>query len=132
MQPVFLFTAGYTDSIPTSLSQPAATLPLAIFFQLSSPIQEVQNRAYAAALILTVIVLVISLGAKYFSKKLSKKQNMTFEAPHIRVKDLNVYIGHNHILKNISLDIPDKKIHIVHRSFGLRKNNIIENIQPPA
>jgi phosphate transport system ATP-binding protein len=35
---------------------------------------------------------------------------MTFEAPHIRVKDLNVYIGHNHILKNISLDIPDKKI----------------------
>ena len=69
-----LFTAGYTDSIPTSLSQPAATLPLAIFFQLSSPIQEVQNRAYAAALILTVIVLVISLGAKYFSKKLSKNK----------------------------------------------------------
>jgi phosphate transport system permease protein len=69
-----LFTAGYTDSIPTSLGQPAATLPLAIFFQLSSPIQEVQNRAYAAALILTVIVLVISLGAKYFSKKLSKNK----------------------------------------------------------
>jgi phosphate transport system permease protein len=69
-----LFTAGYTDSIPGSLGQPAATLPLAIFFQLSSPIQEVQNRAYAAALILTVIVLVISLGAKYFSKKLSKNK----------------------------------------------------------
>jgi len=67
-----LFTAGYTDSIPTSLGQPAATLPLAIFFQLSSPIEEVQNRAYAAALILTIIVLVISLSAKYFSKKLSK------------------------------------------------------------
>jgi phosphate transport system permease protein len=67
-----LFTAGYTDSIPTSLHQPAATLPLAIFFQLSSPIDEVQNRAYAAALILTVIVLVISLTGKYFSKKLSR------------------------------------------------------------
>src|SRR5450432_2600929 len=35
---------------------------------------------------------------------------MTFESPHIRVKDLNVYIGENHILKNISIDIPDKKI----------------------
>jgi phosphate transport system ATP-binding protein len=35
---------------------------------------------------------------------------MTFEAPHIRVKDLNVYIGDHHILKNISIDIPDKKI----------------------
>jgi phosphate transport system ATP-binding protein len=35
---------------------------------------------------------------------------MTFDSPHIRVKDLNVYIGDNHILKNISIDIPDKKI----------------------
>jgi phosphate transport system ATP-binding protein len=35
---------------------------------------------------------------------------MTFESPHIRVKDLNVYIGDNHILRNISIDIPDKKI----------------------
>lgn len=69
-----LFTAGYTDSIPTSLDQPTATLPLAIFFQLSSPIEEVQNRAYAAALILTIIVLLISFTAKYFSKKLSKNK----------------------------------------------------------
>ncbi len=69
-----LFTAGYTDNIPTSLAQPAATLPLAIFFQLSSPIQEVQERAYGAALILTIIVLIISISAKYFSKKLSKNK----------------------------------------------------------
>jgi phosphate transport system permease protein len=69
-----LFTAGYTDSIPTSLDQPTATLPLAIFFQLGSPIEEVQNRAYAAALILTIIVLLISFTAKYFSKKLSKNK----------------------------------------------------------
>lgn len=69
-----LFTAGYTDSIPTSLSQPAASLPLAIFFQLSSPIEEVQNRAYAAAFILTVIVLVLSLAARYYSRKFSKNK----------------------------------------------------------
>jgi phosphate transport system permease protein len=67
-----LFTAGFTDSIPTSLSQPAATLPLAIFFQLSSPIQEVQDRAYASALILTFIVLVLSLAARFYSRKFSK------------------------------------------------------------
>ena len=67
-----LFTAGFTDSIPTSLDQPAATLPLSIFFQLSSPIQEVQNRAYAAATILTIIVLIISIAAKIASKNLSK------------------------------------------------------------
>lgn len=69
-----LFTAGYTDSIPTSLSQPVATLPLAIFFQLSSPIPEVQDRAYAAALILTLIVLALSLAARYYSHKFSKNK----------------------------------------------------------
>jgi len=67
-----LFTAGYTDNIPTSLSHPTATLPLAIFFQLGSPVEEVQNRAYAAALILTIIILLLSLSARYFSRKLSK------------------------------------------------------------
>jgi phosphate transport system permease protein len=69
-----LFTAGYTDSIPTSLSQPVATLPLAIFFQLSSPIHEVQDRAYAAALILTFIVLLLSVSARFFSRKFSKNK----------------------------------------------------------
>lgn len=67
-----LFTTGYTDHIPTSLSEPAATLPLAIFFQLSSPIPEVQNRAYAAAVILTVIILIISLSARLLSKRFDK------------------------------------------------------------
>jgi phosphate transport system permease protein len=67
-----LFTAGYTDNIPTSLSQPVATLPLAIFFQLSSPVEEVQGRAYAAALILTIIILALSLLTRYFGRKLSK------------------------------------------------------------
>lgn len=69
-----LFTAGYTDNIPTSLTQPTATLPLAIFFQLSSPIEEVQNRAYSAALILTVIILTLSFSARYFSRKFSKNK----------------------------------------------------------
>ena len=69
-----LFTAGFTDSIPTSLSQQAATLPLAIFFQLGSPVEEVQNRGYASALILTIIVLVLSLSARFFSRKFSKNK----------------------------------------------------------
>ena len=69
-----MFTAGYTDSIPTSLSQPAATLPLAVFFQLSSPIAEVQNRAYAAAAVLTLIVLVLSVGGRLIMNRFSKNK----------------------------------------------------------
>ncbi|MCD8101442.1 MAG: phosphate ABC transporter permease PstA [Alistipes sp.] len=69
-----MFTAGYTDSIPTSLSQPAATLPLAVFFQMSSPVREVQERAYAAALVLTLIVLVLSLGGRFITNRFSKNK----------------------------------------------------------
>lgn len=67
-----LFTAGYTDNIPSALNQPAATLPLSIFFQLGSPVEEVQNRAYASAIILTVMILILSFSARYFSSKFSK------------------------------------------------------------
>jgi phosphate transport system permease protein len=67
-----LFTAGYTDRIPTSLLRPVASLPLAVFFQLGTPYPEVQARAYASALILTVIVLVISLGSRWAAARLGK------------------------------------------------------------
>ena len=69
-----LFTTGYTDHIPTSLSQPTATLPLAIFFQLSSPIEEVKQRAFASAVVLTVIILVISILSRVFSHKYQKNK----------------------------------------------------------
>ena len=69
-----MFTAGFTDSIPTSLSQPAATLPLSVFFQLSSPNADVQDRAYSAALILIFIVLVISVTGRVITTHFSKNK----------------------------------------------------------
>ncbi len=67
-----MFTAGYTDRLPSGLTEPVATLPLAIFFQLSAPFQSVQTRAYASALILTVIILSISFLAQYTTRKLGR------------------------------------------------------------
>lgn len=69
-----MFTAGFSDNIPTSLSSPAPTLPLAVFFQLSSPMEEVQARAYASALILTLLVLTISIAARIITRRLSKNK----------------------------------------------------------
>jgi len=69
-----LFTAGYTDNIPTGLSEPVATLPLSIFFQLSSPVPEVQQRAYSSAVILTVLILMISLSSRALSKRYHKNR----------------------------------------------------------
>jgi phosphate transport system permease protein len=67
-----IFTAGFTDSIPYSLFGPAATLPLAIFFQLGTPFPEVQQRAYASTLILTVLILVISIVARVLTARFTK------------------------------------------------------------
>ncbi|MDZ7332461.1 MAG: phosphate ABC transporter permease PstA [candidate division KSB1 bacterium] len=67
-----LFTAGYTDYIPRSLFDPVASLPLAVFFQIGTPIPEVQQRAYASALILLIIVLVVSLIARLLNARYSK------------------------------------------------------------
>jgi len=67
-----LFTAGFSDRIPTSLFNPVATLPLAIFFQLGTPFPEVQGRAYASALILTFIILVISIASRVLTRRVTR------------------------------------------------------------
>ncbi len=69
-----LFTAGYTDRLPDSLLSPAASLPLAVFFQLGTPFPAVQQRAYASALVLTFIILAISLVSRQLAQRLSKHQ----------------------------------------------------------
>ena len=67
-----LFTAGFSDRVPASLADPAATLPLAIFFQLGTPFPEVQQRAYASAAVLTLIILIISLAGRAMSRKVTR------------------------------------------------------------
>ncbi|MHB1459816.1 MAG: phosphate ABC transporter permease PstA [Armatimonadota bacterium] len=67
-----LFTAGYTDHIPSSIMDPTATLPLAIFFQLGTPFEEVHQRAYAAALVLVVMVLTVSVISRLISARLNR------------------------------------------------------------
>jgi len=67
-----LFTASFTDSLPYSLFKPVATLPLAIFFQLGTPFPEVQARGYAAALILTLIVLIVSILARSLTRRVTR------------------------------------------------------------
>jgi len=67
-----LFTAGFSDRIPTSLFHAAASLPLAVFFQLGSPFPEVRARGYASALILTMLILLISIISRLLARQLSR------------------------------------------------------------
>ena len=67
-----LFTTGYTDRLPHSLFDPVASLPLAVFFQLGTPFPEVQQRAYASAVILLVIVLLLSIISRLLTRRFTK------------------------------------------------------------
>lgn len=66
-----MFTAGFSDSMANSLSSPTATLPLAIFNWVTMP-DPFPGRAYAAALVLTVIVLILSLGGRWITNHFTK------------------------------------------------------------
>lgn len=67
-----LLTAGYSDSIPSSLNSPVATLPLAIFFQLGTPYPQAQERAYASAIILLGLIVMLSLATRASTGRFSK------------------------------------------------------------
>jgi phosphate transport system ATP-binding protein len=46
--------------------------------------------------------------------------------PHISVRNLNVYLTKNHILKNVSLDIPDKAITCIIGPSGCGKTTLLK------
>ena len=46
--------------------------------------------------------------------------------PHISVRNLNVYLTKNHILKNVNLDIPDKAITCIIGPSGCGKTTLLK------
>ncbi len=67
-----LFTAGFTDNMPGSILDPVASLPLAVFFQISSPVPAVQQRAYASALVLMLMVLAINAASRWIERRFTR------------------------------------------------------------
>lgn len=67
-----LFTAGFTDRIPTSVMDKTATLPLVIFFQLGTPFEHAHEQAYGAALVLIILVLSTSILARIIGARMGR------------------------------------------------------------
>ncbi len=65
-----LFTAGYSNYVPSSLLDPVASLPVAVYTLYNSPFAEVQEAAYAAAFVLLLIVLGLSVCSRILARKL--------------------------------------------------------------
>jgi len=67
-----LFTAGFSDAVPLAPGDPAATLLVAVFTLASSHIPRVQDRAYAAAAVLLLIVLALSALTRFAAHRLGR------------------------------------------------------------
>jgi phosphate transport system permease protein len=66
-----IFTSGYVDRMPSSLLDSGRTLSVHIF-DLTMNVAGGDQKAYASALILLILFLIISITANYLSTKLRK------------------------------------------------------------
>jgi len=67
-----LLTVGDSNYFPSSITDQTAALPTMILNLVSMPDQVVQNKAYAVAFILLMIMLLISIITRYLTKKSSQ------------------------------------------------------------
>lgn len=63
-----LFTTGFSDFIPTKITDPVSSLPLYILFNMNSPIILDREKANAAVFILAMLIIFNFVLVKIFSK----------------------------------------------------------------
>jgi phosphate transport system permease protein len=67
-----LFTALGSQYMGTNLSQPMASLPLTVYTYATGPYEEWHRYAWAAALVLILLVFVLSIGARLATRRMVK------------------------------------------------------------
>jgi phosphate transport system permease protein len=63
-----LFTALGSQYLSTNLNQPIAALPLVVFTYATGPYDDWHRLAWAAALVLLLVVLVLSLASRFATR----------------------------------------------------------------
>jgi phosphate transport system permease protein len=64
-----LFTALGSQYLTFDLDQPMAALPLVVFTYATGPFEEWHRLAWATALVLIMVVLVLSLAARFATRR---------------------------------------------------------------
>ena len=132
-----LFTALSNQFWTTDISEPMASLPVTIFKFAMSPYENWQKLAWAGVLLITLGVLALNILARYFpaqqtlnaaraDQDMDKKVDLPVtEKAKISVRNLNFYYGKFHALKNINLDIPEKKVTAFIGPSGCGKSTLL-------
>ena len=67
-----LFTALGSQYLCTNLDQPMAALPLTVFTYATGPYEDWHRYAWAAALVLILVVFVLSMGARLATRRMAR------------------------------------------------------------
>ncbi len=67
-----LFTALGSQYMGTNLNQPMASLPLTVYTYATGPYEEWHRYAWAAALVLILLVFVLSMGARFATRRMAR------------------------------------------------------------
>ena len=122
-----------TTSGPRASTQPIAALPLQIFTYANSPYDEWHALAWAGALVLIGLVLVISVIARVVTRVETSEVVMTDLVHSARARHdhrhsraprpvrcarwiSNAYFGDVHAVRNVNLDVPCERGHRHHRT----------------
>ena len=66
-----LFTALGSQYMGTNLNQPMASLPLTVYTYATGPYEEWHRYAWAAALVLIILVFVLNMGARWATRRMA-------------------------------------------------------------
>ena len=66
-----LFTALGSQYMSTDLSQPVGSLPLTVYTYATGPYEEWHRYAWAAALVLIILVFVLNMGARFATRRMA-------------------------------------------------------------
>ena len=131
-----LFTALNNQFWTSNMNEPMANLPVTIFKFAMSPYENWQKLAWAGVFLITLGVLVPQHpGARAVPQQTSEQgaEPMDVESRSARpprkskisVRDLNFYYGRFHALKNINLDIPERKVTAFIGPSGCGKSTLL-------
>ena len=67
-----LFTALGSQYMGTNLNQPMAALPLTVYTYATGPYEEWHRYAWAAALVLILMVFILSMGARFATRRMAR------------------------------------------------------------
>ena len=62
----------------------------------------------------------------FLNNDIENREGLALKKSYLKVRDLNIYINKTHILKNVNLEIPDKKITCIIGPSGCGKSTLLK------